>query len=735
MGIPGRIGRYELLELLGRGGMADVYLARVRGLADFERRFVVKMIRTDVEDPQRFGAYFIDEARITVHLQHPNITQVFDLGLFEDKPYLGMEYIDGPDLKQFVDWSRELRGGVPFHLATFIGREVLQGLAYAHEARRPDGSPMAIVHRDISPHNILLARNGGVKLCDFGVAQATIASQAQGAGFVVGKPAYIAPEIARGEAATARSDLFSLGATLFYLFTGEMMIEAATYEAVLMRLARFDIDERLDQVMSLPTGLEPVLRGMLQTDPGARFDSAQAALDHLEDYIYAEGVRGTRNELATYLAALDARIVRDEPSVGDMLGSADADDDSESGVSFPIQESESWSGMVVQPGERDPDGSSGSGSSLISGREFAEKFGGGRDRPAEPASGAMDATVARPADWKPALPDEPAPDLPPGWDTSEMLVLPDADRVTIFDVARGPRTLGGEDFDDLLEEDPPELETLLRFDDSEIRPYAEWIQEGNPRADVTRSALPLDVTPLTIGSTLGRLLGHQPERCALQFFSGRELVVLFLDRGWVCGAWNESIGPELMEHLVARGSLGGAQLDVLQALARKHRRSLAFVATQRRLITGSALQQEAREIIAEHVRRLVEGPAWRVNSLPTGKVGWGRDRVGRPLVPAMLRAAERRFTVEWFLGLHAGLIEAPLTVDTERLESQTELRLSRSQIQLAWSIHRGTRVQEVITGAGGDVDPARARDLYLLILAGVVLPYLTSDPAGAGAPR
>lgn len=649
--------------------MADVYLARVTGLADFERRFAVKMIRADVEDPQRFGQFFIDEARITVHLQHANITQVFDLGLHDGSPYLGMEYIDGPDLNQFVEWSRSLRGGVPYNLAVFVAREVLQGLSYAHEARRPDGQPMAIVHRDISPHNILLATNGGVKLSDFGVAQASIASEAQGAGFVVGKAAYLAPEVARGEAASPRSDLFSLGATLFYLFTGEMLIQAATYERTLLRLARFDLDERLDQVMSLPAGLEPVLRGALQPDPGARFESAKTMLDHMEDYIYAEGVRATRNDLAVYLEMLDENMVRDELSISDMLDSDEGEEMSESNA-------------------------------------------------------ALEDTVARPANWSPMLPEEAEPALPPGWDTSEILVLPDADRVTLFDPAHGPWTMSGEAFDDLLEDVPPEYEILVRFDDSEIKPFAEWIQEGNPRADLTTSALPLDSTPLTLGPVLTRLMGGESASGAIQAFSGDALVVLLMERGSICGAWDESTGPELLDHLVARGVMTGAQLDVLRGLARGSPRSLSYLAVERRLIQSNRLWKEARAVIAEHVLRLLDGPSWRLNRVSCPSAGWGRDRAGVPLLAALQRAGEQRFTPEWFLGLHGGLLDAPLTVDSGRLETQADLQLTRAQIQLAWSVHRGSRVREVIAGPDGKLDPGRTRDLFLLILSGVVQPYL-----------
>jgi len=734
MSIPDRVGRYELLELLGRGGMADVYLARVTGLADFERRFVVKMIRADADDPERFGKFFIDEARITVHLQHPNITQVFDLGLHGAQPYLGMEYIDGPDLKQLIQWSAQIRGAVPFNLAVFIAREVLQGLAYAHEATRPDGTPMDIVHRDISPSNILLGRNGVAKLCDFGVAQATIASQAQGAGFVVGKAAYLAPELARGEAATARSDLFSMGSVLFFLFTGEPLINASTYEGTLLRLAQFDVDQRLDQVMNLPTALEPILRRAMHQDAGARFASAREMLDHIEDFVYEEGVRATRADLAQYLVGLDEQLVRDEASVDGLLSSGDdVDEAAQSAESWQIQESESWSGLIVSPGDRDPDetsgGSGSSGPSLISSREFSETYGADE---ATEARSALDATVARPADWKPEVPEEFRQTASPGWNASEMLVLPDADTVTLYDPARGPRVMGGEEFDDLIDREPPEFEILVRFDDSELRPYAEWLTEGNPLADVTRSSFPEDTTPLSLGTTLARLVGAAEGNHAIQLFHGDKLVVLVLDRGWICAVWNESIGAELMDHLVVRGAITGAQLDVLRGLAKGRRRSLPFLAVQRRLIPSGRLWKEARHVIAEHVRRVVQEPAWRVNVVPCPPVGWGRDRAGVPLHTALMRAGEQHFSLPWFLGLDAGLADAPLTVDTARLESQADLRLSRAQIQLAWTIHRGIRVREVLADRTGAVDADRARDLYLLILGGVVQPYLASGTSSPG---
>ena len=485
-----KVGRYELLELLGRGGMADVYLAHVSGIGDFKRLFAVKMIRTDLPQWERYGQFFIDEARITVQMRHPNIVQVYDLGMSEYGPYLGMEYVDGPDLRQLIGWSSEMRQGVPFNLAVFISRELLQALAYAHDATGDDDEPLGIVHRDVSPSNVLLSTSGEVKLSDFGVAMANIASQAQGPGAVVGKARYFAPEVARREPATPRSDQFSLGAVLFDLFTGQALVEGKHYTEIVASLEVFDIEKRLEGVYSIPTALEKLFLKALATRPEDRFDDVRNMLDHLDDYIFDAGLRVGRVDLAEYLKQLEQFIIsNDSGSVSDFSGISerelssiwtanrgDAAEDVFRSASvapmgaggeaaagtFPV----TLAPMARRPaatltGDPQEKGAERTAPPRMAPPKPAEHtvsmppFGQNRGKPAPPPRPpprpeAKPSTAARPAAARSAAAPAPARH-DPRWNQGEILALPEYERVKMYDPANGPVDYSEDEFDDLLD--------------------------------------------------------------------------------------------------------------------------------------------------------------------------------------------------------------------------------------------------------------------------------------------
>ncbi len=732
-----KVGRYELLELLGRGGMADVYLATVSGIADFKRLFAVKMIRTDLPEWERYGQFFIDEAKITVALRHPNVVQVFDLGMSDYGPYLGMEYVDGPDLRQLIGWSVEMRRGVPFNLAVFIARELLAGLASAHDARDDDGRELGIVHRDISPSNVLLSTTGEVKLSDFGVAMATIASQAQGPGAVVGKARYFAPEVARREPATPRSDLFSLGAVLFDLFTGNPLIEGKHYTEIVANLEVFDIDQRLDRIYSIPTPLEDFFRQALATDPAHRFGSARTMLDHLEDFIYEEGVRVSRSNLAEYLQQLEEYIVASDSVSGSRSGISEVSEREMSSVWTQERTDGSTASLVsMAPLMR--------GSSTLTGESHPDQLRAvsremditvGRSVKGAETLPAMD-VVEPPEPPKPSPPVAPPTPTPPPsrpaseFDAGDVLALPDADRVRYFHHGLGPRTMVEEDFDDLLEDAPPHPDELVAFDHGELRPFHEWARMGNPRTAVHARSAIATAGPLTVGSLLMRTLGGQRGDGVLQLFDGRQAIGLVHAGDRVHAVWTDKHPVDLLTQLSARGTLSPTQHQVLKQMARSEGLSVVEVAARQGILSTVRMYHEARQAIEEQLERVLVWPNWRVNHIAEVADGWGAERAGVDLKPALERAARRVFSMDWFEGLMPGMLQGSIRPRKRLGPDDLDKLLGKGKLRVKRDLPPGSKIGVALTGPNGEVDPDRACNLYEMVVTGLV--ELSSPSAGHG---
>ncbi|MEM7152128.1 MAG: protein kinase [Myxococcota bacterium] len=207
--------RYELLGRLGSGGMAEVYLARAVGLADFEKIVVLKRILPAKRDDARFIEMFRDEARVAATLEHPNIVHTHDIGVRGNECFFTMEYLHGEDLKAILSAANKAREPLPLELALQIVVGCAAGLHHAHEQTDYSGRPLNIVHRDVSPSNVIVTRQSGVKLIDFGIAKAASAKQETGVGVLKGKAAYMSPEQCRGETLDRRSDVFALGIVLY----------------------------------------------------------------------------------------------------------------------------------------------------------------------------------------------------------------------------------------------------------------------------------------------------------------------------------------------------------------------------------------------------------------------------------------------------------------------------------------------------------------------------------------
>ena len=266
------IGRYVVVKKLAEGGMAEIFLAAAQGPEGFEKEVVIKRIRPGFANDPSFVQMFVEEAKVVSRLSHANIVQIIDFARHEETYYLAMEYVRGRSLSEAHKRARELSVPLPPVLVAHLGQEVARGLAYAH--RLSDGGrPLELVHRDVTPHNVLLSYDGAVKLTDFGIAKA--GNRATTTGMLKGKFAYMSPEQARGERVDPRTDVFALGVMLWELLTSGRLFDAESDVAVLRAvqerevlapsLLNPEVDEELDRV---------ILRA-LERDLSRRYHSAQ----------------------------------------------------------------------------------------------------------------------------------------------------------------------------------------------------------------------------------------------------------------------------------------------------------------------------------------------------------------------------------------------------------------------------------------------------------------------------
>jgi serine/threonine protein kinase len=282
-----RFGRYLLLDAIDRGGMAEVYRAVSQGPGGFQRQFVIKRIRKEKAASRDFVDMFVNEARISALLEHPNIVQVYDFGQVEGDYYLAMEYLRGRNLLAVGRRLRRNRQAVPADLAAYVGREVARGLHYAHTLSNM-GEPLNIIHRDVSPSNIMLLKTGGIKLLDFGIARATmkLRSLTPIGGLIKGKLSYLSPEQVKGGGAIdGRSDIFSLGIVLWEALTGMRLFfhpnDLETMRNVLHRPVPRPSELRPD----IPAALDAVVCRALERDPGKRYPDAAAMAAELEEHL------------------------------------------------------------------------------------------------------------------------------------------------------------------------------------------------------------------------------------------------------------------------------------------------------------------------------------------------------------------------------------------------------------------------------------------------------------------
>lgn len=306
--------RLQIIRRLGEGGMAEVFLARQLGARGFEKFLVVKKIRAQFAQSPEFVEMLFAEARANARLTHPNIVQTFDVGVVEGVAQILMEYVRGPDLKRVL---KELRGRgirLPIEHALRIVAEIANALHYSHTYVDPAGTPHPVVHRDVSPHNILISLDGAVKLSDFGIAKVE-GEEVTRAGVIKGKISYLSPEAVTGRPLDGRNDVFALGVVLYELLTDTLPFRRDHEAATLNALVREPAPDPVELNPALPRDLADLVLRALVKDPAARIPSAAVMRDEIEALMAPHGWSSSPAQVAQFVSeSLGGRLADFEPS-------------------------------------------------------------------------------------------------------------------------------------------------------------------------------------------------------------------------------------------------------------------------------------------------------------------------------------------------------------------------------------------------------------------------------------
>lgn len=294
-------GKYLLLERINVGGMAEVYKAKAFGVEGFERILAVKRILPNMADDEEFINMFIDEARIAVQLGHSNIVTIYELGKFENQYYIAMEYVAGKDLRQILDRFRKNETTMPIEMSAYITSCICNGLDFAHHKRDASGRPLHVIHRDVSPQNILIGYEGAVKITDFGIAKAEDRASKTQAGVLKGKFAYMSPEQVRGLEIDLRSDIFAVGILLYEMLTGKRLFIGESDFATLEKVRNAEVTPPQEHNPKIPDALQAIVLKALAKERDERYQTAAELRDDLQQFIIQDSSVFTGNKLSEIL--------------------------------------------------------------------------------------------------------------------------------------------------------------------------------------------------------------------------------------------------------------------------------------------------------------------------------------------------------------------------------------------------------------------------------------------------
>jgi serine/threonine-protein kinase len=301
-----QLGRYHLLDRLAFGGMAEIYRAKTFDQGGHSHLVAIKRVLGHLAEDEDFVQMLVDEAKICGTLRHPNIAHIYEFARVADDYFIAMEFVDGKDSRSILDRCRQLGRHVPPQHCAYIAAQVAEALEAAHTQRDGLGRAMRIIHRDVSPSNVLCSYQGEVKLCDFGIAKATLSRVQTKTGVIKGKVKYMSPEQAMGRKLDHRSDIFSLGAVLYELLTSAPPFQAPSEMELLFRVRDAKYRPVLEVNPQVPTTLSQIVDGALARTRSSRFQSARDMAHTLRGFLREEAPRYQRSHLARFVRDLFA---------------------------------------------------------------------------------------------------------------------------------------------------------------------------------------------------------------------------------------------------------------------------------------------------------------------------------------------------------------------------------------------------------------------------------------------
>ncbi len=301
---PNRVGRYEVISHLATGGMAQIYLARQSGLGAFERHVVLKTILRERAQDQRFVTMFLDEAKLAATLNHQNIAQVYEVDQADGAYFMAMEYVHGENARAILETTIRRGWTIPLELAVMIVSGAAAGLHHAHERKGKQGQPLNIVHRDVSPANIMVGYDGSIKVLDFGIAKAEERATKTVGGTIKGKYGYMSPEQCKGKPIDRRSDIFALGICLYELTTLRRAFKGNDDFETMKRIVGGDIMLPSVAVPGYPRELEAIVLTAMASDPNARFQTAQEMIEALDAFAVRAKLTGSNTAMGRFMVQL-----------------------------------------------------------------------------------------------------------------------------------------------------------------------------------------------------------------------------------------------------------------------------------------------------------------------------------------------------------------------------------------------------------------------------------------------
>lgn len=311
--------RYRVVEKLESGGMAEVFRAESEGLQGFRKQVAIKRVLPHLSEKKRFISMFLDEARLSAQLSHSNCVQVFDIGVGDNAYFIVMEFVDGANLKSIAESVKKQGKDFPVAAAAWIAHEICKGLTYAHELTDTNGVPLQIVHRDMSPPNVLITKNGEVKIVDFGLAKASSQLEKSEPGIIKGKFSYLSPEAALGQEVDKQTDIFAVGIILWELLSGQRLFLGDTDFQTVKKVQVAAVPSISQINRKVPPELERIVNKALAKDPSVRYATARDLGQELTRFLFTFGQPVSSYDVAQIVQGVMREKQRVRPPQGSII--------------------------------------------------------------------------------------------------------------------------------------------------------------------------------------------------------------------------------------------------------------------------------------------------------------------------------------------------------------------------------------------------------------------------------